>query len=146
MRGEGKIIMYKNHRRSIIIRTWLIILLLLIMADGVFAGDNFTGQYKKKNGEINVQVLPDNKLKFWINTVIGMHPCNIGEDGNTVAVFVDSNRAAFKGEQNCVVVLRFEKNKLKVTTKDCDGYCGMHAVGSMDGTYIKKNNRPDFPK
>lgn len=124
----------------------LLVVSVLLMISSVSAGDTVTGQYKKKGGEVNVQMLPDNKLKFWINTVVGMHPCNVGEDGNAIAVFVDGNRAAFTDDQNCTVVLRFEKNKLKITTKDCDSYCGMQAIGSMDGTYIKKSRKPDFPK
>jgi len=43
--------------------------------------------------EVNVQMISDNQIKFWINTVVGMHPRNIGEDGNAVTTFVDKNRA-----------------------------------------------------
>ena len=124
--------------------TALFIMVLTIFGTSAFAADNYTGQYKKKNGEVNVQMLSDNQIKFWINTVVGMQPCNIGEDGNAVATFVDKNRAAFSGEEKCVVVLRFEKNKLNVTSKDCDGYCGSQAAGSMDGAYLKKSSKPSF--
>ncbi|GAJ63829.1 acyl-CoA dehydrogenase [Edwardsiella piscicida] len=36
----------------------------------------------------------------------------------------------------CVAVISEDKNgKMTVSTKGCDGYCGMNAVGSMDGRY-----------
>ncbi|GAB7258897.1 acyl-CoA dehydrogenase [Kosakonia radicincitans] len=36
----------------------------------------------------------------------------------------------------CVAVISEDNNgKMNVSTKGCDGYCGMSAVGSMDGPY-----------
>lgn len=122
----------------------LFIVAVTLIGTSVLAADNYTGQYKKKNGEVNVQMLSDKQIKFWINTVVGMNPCNIGEDGDAVATFVDKNRAAFSGEGKCVVVLKFEKNKLTITSKDCDGYCGSGSEGSIDGTYMKKSSKPSF--
>jgi len=122
----------------------LFIIALTLVGTSGFAADNYTGQYKKKNGEVNVQMISDSQIKFWINTVVGMHPCNIGEDGNAAATFVDKNRAAFSGEGKCAVVFRFEKNKLTVTSKECDGYCGSQAAGSINGVYIKKSSKPSF--
>lgn len=113
---------------------------------GVVKGtdDDYTGEYSKKNGGVSVQIISKNQIKFFINTVVGMNPCNIGEDGGVVATFIDKNRATFKGEDNCVVEFKFEKNKLKIATKNCDGYCGLNAAGSMDGEYIKKSSKPHF--
>lgn len=127
-------------------RHLIAVICVLVTVSIVLAENTFTGQYKKKNGEINVQALPDNRVKFWINTVVGMHPCNIGDDNKAIAVFVDSKRAAFTDDQNCTILLNFGKNNVKVTTKNCDGYCGAQAAGSMDGVYNRKSSRPDFPK
>jgi uncharacterized protein len=110
------------------------------------AADDFTGHYTKKNGEVNVQMLSIDKLKIHINTVVGMHPCNIGEDDDAMAV-IKGNTATYKDEQGAVIVLTFGKNNLKVKTNDqANGYCGSAAAGSMDGNYMKKSSKPDFPK
>lgn len=130
----------------------MVLLILLMAASACSTEDKFTGKYTKEDGEVNVQMLPDKKLKFFINTVVGMHTCTVGEDGEAVAViekrflFVDSNNASFKTPENCTISISFEKNSLKVITNGCGGYyCGMHAVGSMDGIYVKKSSIPDFP-
>lgn len=109
--------------------------------------DNFTGEYHKKNGFVSVQLLSDKHLKFRINTVVDDHPCNIGENGGAVAAFYLKDRAGFTPESKedlCVIVLQFDKNKLLVTTKSCDDYCGARAAGSMDGVYKKKSSKPGF--
>jgi hypothetical protein len=54
---------------------------------------------------------------------------------------IDAKSAAFTPEDKsdkCVAILNFAGGGLKVTSKDCDGYCGMNAEGSMDGAYRKK--------
>jgi hypothetical protein len=105
--------------------------------------DSRTGRYKKKNGLIDMQSLPAQQLRFRLNTVVGMHPCNIGEDGDAQAVIVAPNRAVFNDGEECEMEFLFENDRLKVTaTNGCDGYCGMNAVGSIDGTYIKKSDKP----
>ena len=73
-----------------------------------------------------------------------MHPCNLGEDEPLIAKVVDGNRAAWTSEDKtemCVVLLSFSPESVKVTTKDCDGYCGNDAIGSMDGVYKLKKSK-----
>jgi hypothetical protein len=104
---------------------------------------NYTGEYAKDNGGVGIEIISNNQMKFWINTVVDTNPCNIGEDGGVVTNF-DKNHAKFTGDNDCVVEFNFENNKVKISTKNCDGYCGMNAVGSMDGEYVKKSDKVSF--
>lgn len=120
------------------------ILTLMLFAQfsaALAAGDGISGDYKKKNGVVVARLI-DGDVYFIANSVVGMHPCNIGEnDDPKIAKLVDEHRAVWTSEDNedkCVVLLNFSGNTLKVTTKDCHGYCGVDAAGSLDGIYTKK--------
>ena len=83
-------------------------------------------------------------IAFAINSSVDMHVCDMGGDEPLIAKVVDGNRAAWTSEdktETCVVLLTFTPTSVKVTTKDCDSYCGMNAVGSMDGVYKRKKGK-----
>lgn len=94
-----------------------------------------SGYYQKSDGGIDLKVT-GKKIQFSINSVVGDHPCNL----EGVATMIDGHRAAYSPESPsdmCAVVLAFAPGQVRVTTRDCDGYCGLNAVGSMDGVYNK---------
>jgi hypothetical protein len=98
-----------------------------VLADGV------SGKYSSKTAvaEITEQ---QGAVEFQINSSVGDSACML--DG--VAKIIDESRAVYSpsaADDKCVVVLNFAGGALKVTTKDCDAYCGGNAVGSMDGDY-----------
>ncbi len=115
----------------------LFVVLILLIATNAFA--DFSGEYVKKNGVVDV-TQKDKMIQFSINSSVEQHACNL----EGTAVLIDKNRAAYTSNDNtdkCVTVLTFSKNGLKVTTKDCDSYCGLNAAGSMDGAYKKKASK-----
>ena len=98
-----------------------------------------SGEYMKKNGVVEVKQ-SGQMLNFSINSSVGAHVCNL--DG--AAIMIDAKRAAYTPDDKtnmCAAVLDFTGGILKLTTKDCDGFCGMNASGSMDGTYKKKGGK-----
>lgn len=126
-------------------KTLVFVGLLSLLTARAFAEDQFTGHYTKKNGEVNVQKISADKLKIHINTVVGMHPCNIGEDGDAIAT-LKGNSATYKNAEGANVFVNFGTNKLSVKANEqANDYCGSAAVGSMDGNYSKKSTQPDFP-
>lgn len=101
---------------------------------------NFVGEYVKENAGVDIK-LQGEAVNFSINSVVGESACNL--DGKALAMSAQSAgySAAFAtGDKSnaCVARFDFSGRGLVVTTKDCDGYCGMNAVGSMDGSYQKK--------
>jgi len=111
-----------------------IIVLLVLLATNAFA--DVGGEYNKKNGVVEVKQ-SGKVLNFSINSSVGEHVCNL----EGAALMIDAKRAAYTSQDNtdkCTAVLNFAGGVLKVTTKDCEGVCGMNAAGSMDGTYRKK--------
>lgn len=117
-----------------------IALLLSQFSSAFAAGDGISGDYKKKNGDIVVRLI-DGQVYFRANSVVGMHSCNIGaDDAPKIAKLIDRNRAVWSSSDNsdsCVVMFNFSGKQMKVTTRDCDGYCGAAAAGSLDGTYTR---------
>lgn len=114
--------------------------LLICLSFSVFATTNafadVGGEYVNKNAEVDV-TQKGKEVKFSINSAVGMQACEL----KGAAEMINANNATYKSTDNsdkCVVILTFAGNQLKVKTKDCDGYCGMDAAGSMDGTYRKK--------
>lgn len=108
--------------------------LAVLVATNAFA--DFSGEYTKKNAAVDVK-LQGRAVNFSINSSVGQNVCNL--DGT--AVMMDAKSAAYTPEDNsnkCVVLFDFSGGRLKVTTKDCDGYCGLNAGGSMDGSYRKE--------
>lgn len=108
--------------------------LTVFVATNVFA--DVSGDYVKKNAGVDVKQ-QGKAVEFSISSSVGQNVCNL----EGTAVMIDANRAAYTPEDKsdkCVAVLNFVGNGLKVTTKDCDEYCGLNAGGSMDGSYQKK--------
>ena len=94
---------------------------------------DFTGEYVRENAAVDVKQ-NGKAIDFSINSVVGQHPCNL----EGTAVLIDANRAAYTPKDKsdkCVAILKFVFGGLTVMTKDCEGYCGLNAAGSMDGNY-----------
>ena len=116
------------------------VLLMAIALSSQFALADYSGEYVKKNAGFTIKQ-EGQRIAFSANSVVGTSPCNLGEDEPLNAQLLDKTRAAWTPEDNndtCMVVMNFSGGGLKVTTKDCDAYCGMEAVGSLDGMYKKK--------
>lgn len=95
-----------------------------------------SGSYGKKNAFAELKQ-NGKTVEFSINSSAGQSICEL----EGAAAMIDENRAAFSPSDKsdkCVAVLNFTGGQLKVTTKDCDSYCGLNAAGSMDGQYKKK--------
>lgn len=108
--------------------------LTIFVTTNAFA--DFSGEYVKKNSGVDVKQ-QGNTVNFSINSSVGQNACNL----EGTAMMIDAKSAAFTPEDKsnmCVVLFDFAVGRLKVTTKECDGYCGMNAEGSMDGSYRKK--------
>ena len=108
--------------------------LTILVTTNAFA--EFSGEYVKKNAGVDVKQQGDS-VNFSINSSVGQNACNL----EGTAVMIDAKSAAYTPEDKsdkCVALFNFAGGKLKVKTKDCDGYCGMNAEGSMDGSYRKK--------
>ncbi|EIC30566.1 MULTISPECIES: hypothetical protein [Methylomicrobium] len=95
---------------------------------------------EKDNGTLEIKNAPRG-IGFSINSSVEQDVCGI----EGTAEIVDDHRAAFTPIDKsdlCVVLFDFQsETAIKVTTKSCEGYCGISAVGSMDGTYtsVQKN-------
>ena len=97
---------------------------------------DISGSYSKKNAVAELKQ-QGKAVEFSINSSAGQNICEL----QGVATMIDENRAAFSPSDKadkCVAVLNFTGGQLKVTTKDCDSYCGLNASGSIDGQYKKK--------
>jgi hypothetical protein len=89
--------------------------------------------YAKKDATVALLRMNDGALPFMLNSVVGQYACNI----KGRAEFITPTRAAYAETDGgkCVAVFNFKGRNLVITTKDCDGYCGLGAAGSLDGTY-----------
>jgi hypothetical protein len=107
-------------------------ILLSTLCAGLAVADG-TVEYAKKNAVVEVE-RQGKQVRFSINSSVGQHACSL--DGT--AIMMQANQAAYTSDDmtdRCVALLTFKSGSLTVTTKDCDGSCGMNAVGSMDGLY-----------
>lgn len=96
---------------------------------------DFSGEYGKKNSVVEVKQ-QGKAVKFSVNSSVGQNTCDL----EGTATMIDATSAAYTPEDKsdiCVALLNFSGGGLKVTTKGCDGYCGLNAGGSMDGSYRK---------
>jgi len=101
---------------------------------------NFVGKYVKENAEVDIK-LQEGKVDFSINSAVEMNACSLEGKALPMSPQSAGYSAAFAtGDKSntCVARFDFTDGGLTVTTKDCDGYCGMNAAGSMDGPYQKK--------
>lgn len=112
------------------------IALLMLLSGSVLADD-----YVKPNGGLTFNQ-GEYEAEFSINASLGGDAvCNL----EGIALAVDPNqtqrsRWVFEdaGSQCQAVISEHKDGSVKVTTKDCEGYCGMSAVGAMDGKYLKQ--------
>jgi hypothetical protein len=119
-------------------KTLLLGTYLALASSAAFA--DVSGTYLKKGGELDVKNAPQG-VQFSINSSAGTHTCSLGEDERLIARPIDGNRAAWTSPDpadQCVVLLNFSNGAVQVTTKGCESYCGVNAVGSMAGKYLRK--------
>lgn len=111
-------------------------LLLMLISTAASAAD-----YIKPNAGLSLTPQGEN-MAFSINSSYGdaSGVCNM--DGVAQPIPAGKGQKHCWGwsdndsNSQCVAVISEDKNgKMNVTTKGCDGYCGMSAVGSMDGLY-----------
>lgn len=101
------------------------------------------GTYSKKNAVAELQK-QGSSVEFLINSSVGQNTCEL----SGVATMIDKNRAAYTPldkSDKCSAVLNFSGGHLKITTRDCEDYCGLNASGSMDGQYIREQPRVSEP-
>ncbi|ELX2276449.1 acyl-CoA dehydrogenase [Yersinia intermedia] len=98
--------------------------------------------YVKHNGSLSLAA-GGNGVEFSINaaTKDASGICNM--DGSAQSIGAGENqkhRWVYNDTSSQCVAVFSEQNSGKVTvmTKGCEGYCGMTAVGAMDGIYRKK--------
>ncbi len=110
-------------------RTFAVLALALVST--LAAADTYT----KRGAEAEIARAGD-KVNFTIASTAGQARCEL----EGVAEAIDQNRYAWTDadpKDRCVAVLNLNGGKLAVTTKGCEGYCGVGAAGSMDGAYAK---------
>lgn len=117
---------------------------LVVAFAPVIALADIGGSYAKKNAiaEIKQQ---GKSVEFSINSSANQNVCEL----EGVAAMIDENRAAYTsgdGADKCVAVLNFSGGQLVVTTKGCEGYCGLNAAGSMDGSYKASKGTNSAPQ
>lgn len=102
----------------------------------------YANEYIKNNGVLSLS--SDNgSATFSINAYHGDSSgvCNL--EGVAESVGTGSrqrNRWAYSDPSSaCVLVIsELSDGSINVTTRSCESYCGVSAVGSMDGEYRKK--------
>ncbi|QHB31951.1 acyl-CoA dehydrogenase [Yersinia canariae] len=99
-------------------------------------------EYVKPNGSLSLAA-GGNGVEFSINAASkdASGICNM--DGSAQSIGAGENqkhRWVYNDTSSqCVAVISEQNNgKVTVVTKGCEGYCGMTAVGAMDGIYRKK--------
>ncbi|EMA9490381.1 TPA: acyl-CoA dehydrogenase [Yersinia enterocolitica] len=115
----------------------ILVTLLLSTSALVTAAD-----YVKPNGALTLAA-GGNGVKFSINAASkdASGICNM--EGSAQSIGAGENqkyRWLYNDTSSQCVAVISEQNSGKVTvmTKGCEGYCGMTAVGAMDGIYRKK--------
>ncbi len=98
--------------------------------------------YVKPNGSLSLAA-GSNSVEFSINAASkdASGICNM--EGSAQSIGAGENqkyRWLYNDTSSQCVAVISEQNSGKVTvmTKGCEGYCGMTAVGAMDGIYRKK--------
>lgn len=93
-------------------------------------------KFEKDNAILEMKTTKDG-IEFLINSANEQSTCEV----EGTATIIDDHRAAYTPKTNndlCVILLDFKtESSVNVTTKDCSGYCGVQATGSMDGLYKK---------
>lgn len=111
------------------------LILVALLACGAAAAQDVE-RFQKRDAEVKL-IRANGGIGFKMQSQRGQNTCEI--EGR--AEFVDATRAAYTsatpGDQ-CVALLNFKGKTLTVTTKGCDGYCGLNAAGTLDGNYAAR--------
>ncbi|EAA8812189.1 acyl-CoA dehydrogenase [Salmonella enterica subsp. enterica serovar Agama] len=96
-------------------------------------------EYVKRNGALSL-FLNNGTAEFNINTSNGNASgvCNIDDTARAVsAAEGQRNRWVYSDSSSACVAVISELNdgSVNVMTRSCENYCGISAVGSMDGKY-----------
>ncbi|HFD3411046.1 TPA: acyl-CoA dehydrogenase [Yersinia enterocolitica] len=99
-------------------------------------------EYVKPNGSLSLAA-EGNGVEFSINAASNdaSGTCNMEGSAQSIGAGENQkNRWVYNDTSSQCVAVISEQNSGKVTvmTKGCEGYCGMTAVGAMDGIYRKK--------
>ncbi|WP_313700926.1 acyl-CoA dehydrogenase [Pantoea sp.] len=99
-------------------------------------------EYVKPNGSLSLSV-GGNGVEFNINVASkdASGICNMEGSAQLISVGENQKHRWLYNDTSsqCVAVITEQSNgKIAIMTKGCEGYCGMTAVGAMDGIYRKK--------
>lgn len=99
-------------------------------------------EYEKPNGALTLTA-GGNGVEFSINAASKDAPGICNMEGSAQSIGAGENqkhRWLFNDTSSqCVSVITEQSNgKIAVITEGCEGYCGMTAIGTMDGIYRKK--------
>lgn len=100
------------------------------------------GEYVKRNGDLSLS--PGNSAaEFNINASHGNASgvCNMEGVAESIGAGAgQKNRWVYSDSSSaCVAVIsELKDGTVNVMTRSCENYCGVSAVGSMDGKYKKK--------
>ncbi len=133
------------------------ILVTVLLAGTAFGKDSLTGQYSTKQtnltGTLKVKLLPDNQVKFEIQTVKkggGDYKGSVTTcSAEGVATMENSSRAVYEEKEDHMdkpfkLTMSIKKSSIKIDSNaDEVAMCGMGAW--LDGTYQKNNSKePKF--
>jgi hypothetical protein len=112
-------------------------LLAVLWGISAFAVQAEGTRFEKDNAVLDM-AMTQGTIQFTLNAVEGQSAC----EAQGTAKIIDDHRAAYTSNDSadrCVILFNFETaDQIKVTTKDCNRYCGLAAVGAMDGSYTKR--------
>lgn len=116
-----------------------IISMLFIASYATFA---HAGEYVKSNGILSLSA-KNGSAEFSINASRGdaSGVCNMEGVAESVGAGAEQrNRWVYSdSSSSCVAVISELKDRtVNVMTRSCENYCGVSAVGSMDGKYRKE--------
>ncbi|MDT7458372.1 acyl-CoA dehydrogenase [Citrobacter koseri] len=116
-----------------------IVLTLLLASSFTMA---HAGEYVKRNGALSL-LTGNGTAEFNINASHGNASgvCNMEGVAKSVGVGAGQrNRWVYSDSSSaCVAVIsELKDGSVNVMTRSCDTYCGVSAVGSMDGKYRKE--------
>ena len=109
----------------------LSVILILILVASAHAQE--VEHFKKRDAEV-LLVRANGGVGFKMRSQRGQNTCEL--EGR--AEFVTPTSAAYTSNDMsdaCVAVMNFKDGKLTVTTKGCNGRCGLNAGGTIDGVY-----------
>jgi hypothetical protein len=103
-------------------------LLSLLFLSSAYAAESVTGTYTMKNGEVLVQQMADDQIKFSLNAT---YETNVGEVSGVAPL--TANAASYSDQDiDCALTFKFAPGKLVVAQ---DGSCEMGLNVSGSGTY-----------